>query len=155
MSMDVYKSPISLIFIRNNSESYISAWASALLVLLWWAMRRPPSVGRVTSTDSHAFFVYDTTKLLNKILLGVRIITQLSIWIKFCISFYHYLSIILALLQLVVVRILFFILFSLLSFVDLLTISVAILFIGRNIRKILIRYYENIVMTIFYLSCVN
>jgi len=30
---------------------------SALLVLLQWAMREPRSVGRVTGTDLHAFFV--------------------------------------------------------------------------------------------------
>ena len=30
---------------------------SALLVLLQWAMREPRSVGRVTDTDLHAFFV--------------------------------------------------------------------------------------------------
>ena len=36
---------------------YISAWASALLVQLNWAMRRPRSVGRVTGTDSRAFFI--------------------------------------------------------------------------------------------------
>lgn len=34
-----------------------SAWASALLVLIRWAMREPQSMGRVTDTDSHAFFV--------------------------------------------------------------------------------------------------
>ena len=33
--------------------------ASALLVQQWWAMRRPLSVGRVTSTDSHAFFYFN------------------------------------------------------------------------------------------------
>lgn len=32
------------------------AWASALLVLQWWAMRRPKVAGRVTGTDSRAFF---------------------------------------------------------------------------------------------------
>lgn len=30
---------------------------SALLVLLYWAMREPRSMGRVTDTDLHAFFV--------------------------------------------------------------------------------------------------
>lgn len=30
---------------------------SALLVQLYWAMREPRSVGRVTDTDLHAFFV--------------------------------------------------------------------------------------------------
>ena len=39
---------------------YISAWASALLVLLSWAMRRPLCVGRVTGTDSRAFSFYTT-----------------------------------------------------------------------------------------------
>ena len=37
---------------------YISAWASALLVQLYRAMRRPLCVGRATGTDSRAFFVY-------------------------------------------------------------------------------------------------
>lgn len=36
---------------------YIQAWASALLVLTDWAMRRPLYVGRVTGTNSHVFFV--------------------------------------------------------------------------------------------------
>ena len=35
--------------------AYISAWASALLVLTGWAMRRPRVAGRVTVTDSRAF----------------------------------------------------------------------------------------------------
>lgn len=35
-----------------------SAWASALLVHTEWVMRRPCIAGRVTGTDSHAFFVY-------------------------------------------------------------------------------------------------
>ena len=39
-------------------QIYISAWASALLVRQRWATRRPQAVGRVTGTDSHAFFVY-------------------------------------------------------------------------------------------------
>ena len=43
--------------VRTVWVYYISAWASALLVLLSWAMRRPQSVGRVTGTDSRAFFV--------------------------------------------------------------------------------------------------
>ena len=37
---------------------YISAWASALLVQLRWAMRRPLCAGRVTGTDSRAFSFY-------------------------------------------------------------------------------------------------
>ena len=36
---------------------YITAWASALLVSMMWAMRRPQAVGRVTCKDSHAFFM--------------------------------------------------------------------------------------------------
>lgn len=35
-----------------------TAWASALLVLLFRAMRRPPSVGRVTGKVPTLFFVY-------------------------------------------------------------------------------------------------
>lgn len=35
----------------------ISAWASALLVQLFRAMRRPQFVGRVTGTVPHAFLV--------------------------------------------------------------------------------------------------
>lgn len=31
---------------------------SALLVQLYWAMREPRSVGRVTGTDLHAFFIW-------------------------------------------------------------------------------------------------
>ncbi len=45
---------------RVNASSvyayYISAWASALLVSTGWAMPEPQSVGRVTGTDSHAFY---------------------------------------------------------------------------------------------------
>ena len=44
---------------------YIQAWASALLVQLDWAMRRPSDVGRVTGTDSHAFFVCIQFNLLS------------------------------------------------------------------------------------------
>lgn len=36
---------------------YIQAWALALLVLLSWAMRRPPGAGRVTK-DRPALFLY-------------------------------------------------------------------------------------------------
>jgi hypothetical protein len=35
---------------------YISAWASALLVQQWWAMRRPQAVGRVTVQTLTLFF---------------------------------------------------------------------------------------------------
>jgi hypothetical protein len=39
----------TLLYIRYAKGAiYIQAWASALLVQLRWAMRRPPSVGRVT-----------------------------------------------------------------------------------------------------------
>ena len=41
---------------------YISAWASALLVLARWAMRRPRIAERVTGTDSRAFFRICTGK---------------------------------------------------------------------------------------------
>ena len=37
---------------------YISAWASALLVQTTMGMQEPQGVGRVTSTDSRAFFIY-------------------------------------------------------------------------------------------------
>lgn len=43
---------------------YLLAWASALLVLDWWAMRRPPSVERATGTDTHAFLFY-VPKIIN------------------------------------------------------------------------------------------
>lgn len=41
---------------------YITAWASALLVPMMWAMRRPQAVERATCTDSHAFFVYSSNE---------------------------------------------------------------------------------------------
>jgi len=43
--------------------SCISAWASSLLVPTRWAMRRPQSVGRAASTDSHAFFILPISHL--------------------------------------------------------------------------------------------
>ena len=46
---------VSLLLYRYVMAINISAWASALLVLTGWAMRRPQSVGRVTVTDSRAF----------------------------------------------------------------------------------------------------
>ena len=45
---------VSLLLYRYVMAINISAWASALLVLTGWAMRRPQSVGRVTVTDSRA-----------------------------------------------------------------------------------------------------
>ena len=58
---------------------YISAWASALLVQTDWAMRRPQTVGRVTGTDSRAFFMFclirgvyrQINKVMKKIVLIV------------------------------------------------------------------------------------
>lgn len=50
-------STVYLLKVGNVSAYTISAWASALLVQLWWAMRKPQCVERVTGTDSHAFFV--------------------------------------------------------------------------------------------------
>ena len=42
---------------EDTQGVYISsAWASALLVQSRWAMRRPRIAGRVTGTDSRAFF---------------------------------------------------------------------------------------------------
>jgi hypothetical protein len=40
----------------------ISAWASALLVQQWWAMRRPQSVGRVT-VQIPALFLFNTVQI--------------------------------------------------------------------------------------------
>ena len=48
---------VSLLLYRYVMAINISAWASALLVLTGWAMRRPQSVGRVTVTDSRAFYL--------------------------------------------------------------------------------------------------
>ena len=42
-----------------------TAWASALLVLSDWAMRRPRSVGRATGTDSRAFSVCNNPFIFN------------------------------------------------------------------------------------------
>ena len=48
-----------LILLRyTDGVVYISAWASALLVRLNWAMRRPQSVGRVTVRLPRFFRVY-------------------------------------------------------------------------------------------------
>ena len=50
---------VYLILLRyTDGVVYISAWASALLVRLNWAMRRPPSVGRVTVRLPRFFRVY-------------------------------------------------------------------------------------------------
>lgn len=52
----VYIHPMCVLCIGKHGSSYkSSAWVSALLVLLDWAMREPRSVGRVTGTDFHAF----------------------------------------------------------------------------------------------------
>ena len=47
---------MSVLCLYHKARHYhITAWASALLVLIRWAMREPLKVGRVTGTDSHAF----------------------------------------------------------------------------------------------------
>ena len=57
--MCMHLSEVCVSFMRRTpvGELYISAWASALLVRLNWAMRRPQSVGRVT-VRLPRFFVY-------------------------------------------------------------------------------------------------
>lgn len=40
-----------------------SAWASALLVLVNWAMREPQGAGRATDTDPRAFLFYNSYRL--------------------------------------------------------------------------------------------
>ena len=50
-----------------------TAWASALLVLLYRAMRRPPSVGRVTGKVPTLFsYIHFNTFLFNRLDLGIR-----------------------------------------------------------------------------------
>lgn len=51
---------------------YISAWASALLVLLNWAMRRPLSVGRVTVWTPTLFSYTRRNNLLTAIFGSLR-----------------------------------------------------------------------------------
>ena len=58
MSMGVYYSPYCVPTYWYALGVYISAWASALLVRLNWAMRRPQSVGRVTVRLPRFFRVY-------------------------------------------------------------------------------------------------
>lgn len=52
---------LNVMFRRNVEQSgvaiYVSAWASALLVLSHRAMREPLYVGRVELVSSHVFFV--------------------------------------------------------------------------------------------------
>ena len=55
---------VSLLLYRYVMAINISAWASALLVLTGWAMRRPQSVGRVTVTDSRACIVQSVAQSL-------------------------------------------------------------------------------------------
>ena len=57
---------------------YISAWASALLVLLYRAMRRPLCAGRVTGTDSRASFLYVYVSEGNRFLSGLGSLT--GVW---------------------------------------------------------------------------
>ena len=40
-----------------------SAWASALLVLVNWAMREPQGAGRATGKDPRAFLFYNSYRL--------------------------------------------------------------------------------------------
>ena len=50
-----------------------TAWASALLVLLFRAMRRPQSVGRVTGKVPTLFsYIHFNTFLFNRLDLGIR-----------------------------------------------------------------------------------
>ena len=50
-----------------------TAWASALLVLLFRAMRRPPSVGRVTGKVPTLFsYIHFNTFLFNRLDMGIR-----------------------------------------------------------------------------------
>ena len=58
--------------------TYISAWASALLVLTEWAMRRPCDVGRVTSTDSHVFRIRSPSSGKGKTLISKAILLTLN-----------------------------------------------------------------------------
>ena len=55
MPTDVYIWILYVSFGTAGADIFISTWASALLVQLWWAMRRPQCVEQVTGTDSHAF----------------------------------------------------------------------------------------------------
>ena len=55
----------TLLYIRYAKGAiYIQAWASALLVQLRWAMRRPPSVGRVMVWLPRFFRRYHNLKIL-------------------------------------------------------------------------------------------
>ena len=54
---------VPYLYIRcTNGAIYIQAWASALLVQLDWAMRRPSDVGRVTVWTPTLFHVIEKTK---------------------------------------------------------------------------------------------
>ena len=78
MSSGVYSPAggIPYYYIRYTKGAiYIQAWASALLVQLDWAMRRPSDVGRVTGTDSHAFF---TDKTINQLLAVAGVMQPIS-----------------------------------------------------------------------------
>ena len=51
--------PFGIMYVANPKGGLykLIGVGSALLVLLYWAMREPRSMGRVTDTDLHAFFV--------------------------------------------------------------------------------------------------
>lgn len=54
---------VPYLYIRyTDGAIYIQAWASALLVQLDWAMRRPSDVGRVTVWTPTLFHIIGKTK---------------------------------------------------------------------------------------------